>query len=101
MTGRAPGGEVRSSGFGIADEDSGRTHAPGIAAAQREVADVRGDLGGLLSGQIKFLRAFANAAVLSAGWIQQELAEQRAVRVFHGDVGAEEIGAALFAAAGI
>ena len=45
--------EVRFAGFGIADDNRGRTHAPGVAARHAEIVNECRQVRNLLGGETK------------------------------------------------
>src|SRR6185312_14947936 len=66
-----------------------------------DVGHVRGDVGGLTFGEVELQRSFANSAVSSAGFIQQEGAQDFSIEILHQVIGSNDIRAAFLAAARI
>ncbi len=55
--------EIPLAGFGIADNNRRRPHAPRIAAGKPEIVKERRNIGGLIVRKLELQDAFADAAV--------------------------------------
>ena len=93
MTGRALGLKICLAGLGVADYDGGRPHASRIAAVDFEFVNERCDVGDLLGGE--------GELVLVRSRTLEERLQHFTLAIPHHIFGAQQIGAAIFAAARI
>src|SRR5579862_4137398 len=91
MTGGALGLKICLAGLGVADDDRRRPHASRIAAVNFEFVNERRDIVDLVGGEVELV-------LVQSGALEKR-SQQLAIAVPHHVVGAEQIGAAVRAAA--